>query len=327
MRRREFIALVGSGVAGWPLAARAQQPAMPVVGFLNSGSPDGHAPFVAAFRQGLKETGYVEGQNVTIEYRWAEGQYDRLPSLAAELVQQKVTVIAATTTPAALAAKAATSTVPIVFNTGGDPIKLGLVASLRRPGSNVTGSTQLSVEVGPKRLELARELFPGATTVALLVNPANPLAATISKDLQAVADTLGLRLHVLHASTEADLEAAFATAAQSRTAALVIGSADPLFSSHAAQLGALALRHSVPAIYQLREFAAAGGLMSYGGSLTDTYRLVGVYAGRILKGEKPADLPVQQATNVELYINMKTARALGVTIPLPLSGRADEIFE
>jgi putative ABC transport system substrate-binding protein len=275
----------------------------------------------------LKETGYVEGQNVTIEYRWAEGQYDRLPSLAAELVQQKVTVIAATTTPAALAAKAATSTVPIVFNTGGDPIKLGLVASLRRPGSNVTGSTQLSVEVGPKRLELARELFPGATTVAVLVNPANPLAATISKDLQAVADTLGLRLHVLHASTEADLEAAFATAAQSRTAALVIGSADPLFSSHAAQLGALALRHSVPAIYQLREFAAAGGLMSYGGSLTDTYRLVGVYAGRILKGEKPADLPVQQATNVELYINMKTARALGVTIPLPLSGRADEIFE
>jgi putative tryptophan/tyrosine transport system substrate-binding protein len=327
MRRREFIALVGSGVAGWPLAARAQQPAMPVVGFLNSGSPDGHAPFVAAFRQGLKETGYVEGQNVTIEYRWAEGQYDRLPSLAAELVQQKVTVIAATTTPAALAAKAATSTVPIVFTTGGDPIKLGLVASLRRPGSNVTGSTQLSVEVGPKRLELARELFPGATTVAVLVNPANPLAATISKDLQAVADTLGLRLHVLHASTEADLEAAFATAAQSRTAALVIGSADPLFSSHAAQLGALALRHSVPAIYQLREFAAAGGLMSYGGSLTDTYRLVGVYAGRILKGEKPADLPVQQATNVELYINMKTARALGVTIPLPLSGRADEIFE
>jgi putative tryptophan/tyrosine transport system substrate-binding protein len=327
MRRREVITLLGGAAAAWPLAARAQQPAMPVVGFLNSGSPDGHAPFVAAFRQGLKETGYVEGQNVTIEYRWAEGQYDRLPSLAAELVQQKVTVIAATTTPAALAAKAATSTVPIVFNTGGDPIKLGLVASLRRPGSNVTGSTQLSVEVGPKRLELARELFPGATTVAVLVNPANPLAATISKDLQAVADTLGLRLHVLHASTEADLEAAFATAAQSRTAALVIGSADPLFSSHAAQLGALALRHSVPAIYQLREFAAAGGLMSYGGSLTDTYRLVGVYAGRILKGEKPADLPVQQATNVELYINMKTARALGVTIPLPLSGRADEIFE
>ena len=327
MRRREFIAMLGGAAVAWPLAARAQQPAMPVVGFLNSTSLEGWAPFVAAFRQGLKETGYVEGQNVTIEYRWAEGQYDRLPSLAAELVQQKVTVIAATSTPAALAAKAATSTVPIVFTTGGDPIKLGLVASLRRPGGNVTGSTQLSVEVGPKRLELARELFPGATTVALLVNPANPLTATVSKDLQAVADTLGVRLHVLHASTEADFEAAFATAAQLRAAALVIDSADPWFASHAAQLGALALRHSVPAIYQFREFAAAGGLMSYGGSITDTYRLAGVYTGRILKGEKPADLPVQQATKVELFINLKTARALGVTIPLPLSGRADEIFE
>jgi putative tryptophan/tyrosine transport system substrate-binding protein len=296
---------------------------MPVVGFLNSTSLAGWAPFVAAFRQGLKETGYVEGQNVTIEYRWAEGQYDRLPSLAAELVQQKVTVIAATSTPAALAAKAATSTVPIVFTTGGDPIKMGLVASLRRPGGNVTGSTQLSVEVGPKRLELARELFPGATTVALLVNPANPLTATVSKDLQAVADTLGVRLHVLQASTEADFEAAFATAAQLRPGALVIESPDAWFASHAAQLGAIALRHSVPAIYQFREFAAAGGLMSYGGSITDTYRLAGVYAGRILKGEKPADLPVQQATKVELYINMKIARALGVAIPLP--GAPDQI--
>jgi putative ABC transport system substrate-binding protein len=226
--------------------------------------------------------------------RWAEGQYDRLPSLAADLVQHKVTVIAATSTPAALAAKAATSTVPIVFTTGGDPIKLGLVASLNRPGGNVTGSTQLSVEVGPKRLELARELFPGATTVALLVNPANPLTATVSKDLQAVADTLDVRLHVLHASTEADFEAAFAMAAQLRAAALVISGADPVFGSHAAQLGALALRHSVPAIYQFREFAAAGGLMSYGGYTTDTYRLGSVYTGRILKGEKPADLPVVQ---------------------------------
>ena len=327
MRRREFITLLGGAAASWPLAARGQQPAMPVIGFLNGASPGGYAPYVAAFRQSLKETGYVEGQNVTIEYRWAEGQYDRLPSLAAELVQQKVAVIAATSTPAALAAKAATSTVPIVFTTGGDPIKLGLVASLRRPGGNVTGATQLGVEVGPKRLELARELFPGATTVALLVNPANPLAATVSKDLQAVADTLGLRLHVLHASTEADFEVAFATAAQLRLAALVISDPDPWFVSHAAQLGALALRHSVPAIYQFRAFAAAGGLMSYGGSVTDNYRVAGVYVGRILKGEKPADLPVQQATKVELYINMKTARALGVTIPLPLSGRADEIFE
>jgi putative ABC transport system substrate-binding protein len=212
--------------------------------------------------------------------------------------------------------------------TGGDPIKLGLVASLNRPGGNVTGSTQLSVEVGPKRLELARELFPGATTIALLVNPANPLTATVSKDLQAVADTLGVRLHVLHASTEADFEAAFATAAQLRAAALVISGADPVFGSHAAQLGALALRHSLPAIYQFREFAAAGGLMSYGGYTTDTYRLGGVYTGRILKGEKPADLPVVQfSTKVELILNLKTARALGITVPLPLSGRADEVIE
>jgi putative tryptophan/tyrosine transport system substrate-binding protein len=264
IKRRAFIRLLGGAAAAWPIAARAQQPALPVVGFLNSTSLEGYAPYVAVFHQGLKDAGYVEGQNVTIEYRWAEGQYDRLPSLAADLVQQKVTVIAATSTPAALAAKAATSTVPIVFTTGGDPIKLGLVASLRRPGGNVTGSTELSVEVGPKRLELARELFPAATTIALLVNPANPLAATVSKDLQAVADTLGVRLHVLHASTEGDSEAAFATAAQLRAAALVISSADPLFGSHAAQLGALALRHSVPAIYWTREFAAAGGLMSYG---------------------------------------------------------------
>jgi ABC-type uncharacterized transport system substrate-binding protein len=330
MTRRDFAVLLGG--LGLLLAvkvrrARAQQPRLPVVGFLNSASPDGYVPMVAAFRQGLKEAGYVDGQDATIEYRWAENHYDRLPVLAADLVQQKVTVIAATTTPAALAAKAATSTVPIVFTTGGDPIKLGLVASLSRPGGNVTGSTQLSVEVGPKRLELARELFPGATTFALLVNPANPLAATVSKDLQAVADPLGVRLHVLHASTEADFEAAFAAAAQLRVAALVIGSADPWFGSHAAQLGALALRHRVPAIYFQREFAAAGGLMSYGGSITETYRLDGLYAGRILKGEKPADLPVVQSTKVELILNLKTAKALGITVPLPLSGRADEVIE
>jgi ABC-type uncharacterized transport system substrate-binding protein len=326
MRRREFITLLGGAAAAWPVVAQAQQPAMPVIGFLNTRAPGEDTHLLAAFRQGLSETGYVEGHNATIEYRWAEGQYDRLPAMAADLIQQRVTVIAATSTPAALAAKAATSTVPIVFTTGGDPIKLGLVASLSRPGGNVTGSTQLSVEVGPKRLELARELVPGATTFALLVNPANPVAATISKDLQAVADTLGVRLHVLHASTEADFEAAFATAAQLRAAALVI-SADPVFGSHAAQLGALALRHSVPAIYQFREFVAAGGLMSYGGSITDTYRVAGLYAGRILKGEKPADLPVVQSTKVELILNLKTAKALGITVPLPLSGRADEVIE
>jgi ABC-type uncharacterized transport system substrate-binding protein len=326
MRRREFITLLGGAAAAWPVVAQAQQPAMPVIGFLNTRAPGEDTHLLAAFRQGLSETGYVEGHNATIEYRWAEGQYDRLPAMAADLIQQRVTVIAATSTPAALAAKAATSTVPIVFTTGGDPIKLGLVASLNRPGGNVTGVTALSVEVGPKRLELARELFPGATTFALLVNPANPVAATVSKDLQAVADTLGVRLHVLHASTEADFEAAFATAAQLRAAALVI-SADPVFGSHAAQLGALALRHSVPAIYQFREFVAAGGLMSYGGSITDTYRVAGLYAGRILKGEKPADLPVVQSTKVELILNLKTAKALGITVPLPLSGRADEVIE
>src|SRR5215467_11669935 len=323
MKRREFITLLG-GVAAWPLVARAQQPAVPVVGFLNGGTADGYAPMVAAFRQGLNEAGYVEGRNVAIEYRWAGGQYDRLPSLAADLVQQKVTVITATTTPATLAAKAATSTVPIVFTTGGDPVELGLVASLNRPGRNLTGVTNLNVEVVPKRLELARELFPGATTVALLVNPANPVAARVSKDLQAVADTLGVRLHVLHASTEADFEAAFATAVQLRAAALVITAADPVFGSYAAQLGALALRHRVPAIYQYREFAAAGGLMSYGGYTTDTYRLGGVYTGRILKGEKPADLPVVQSTRGELITNLNPARALGFPVPLPLPGRAEE---
>jgi len=327
VKRRAFIATLGSAAAAWPIAARAQQQAMPVIGFLNGASPDGFAPYVAAFRQGLKEAGYVDGQNVTMDFRWAEGDYDRLPTLAADLVQQKVTVIAATSTPAALAAKAATSTVPIVFTTGGDPIKLGLVAGLSRPGGNVTGSAQIAVEVLPKRLEIVRELFPRATTFALLVNPTSPVAATVSKDLQAVADTLGVRLHVLHASTEGDFEAAFATAAQLRVAALVISAADTLFLSHAAQLGALTLRHSVPAVYQLREFAAAGGLMSYGSYTTEVYRLAGVYTGRILKGEKPADLPVVQSTKVELILNLKTAKALGITVPLPLLGRADEVIE
>ena len=325
MRRRKFITLLCATAAAWPLAARAQQPAVPVVGFLSGGSPGPFAYLVHAFRQGLSETGYIDGQNVTIELRWAEGQYDRLPALVADLVGHRVTVLAATTTPAALAAKAATTKIPIVFATDTDPVQVGLTASLSRPGGNVTGVSNLNVEVGPKRLELAHELFPAATIIALLVNPTNPLAEVVSRDLQTVARTLGVQLHVLHASTERDFEAAFIAAAQLRAAALVIGSADPLFGSRAEQLGALALSHGVAAIYQFREFATAGGLVSYGGRFTDSYRQVGVYTGR--KGEKPADLPVVQSTKVELILNLKTARALGLTVPLPLLGRADEVIE
>jgi putative ABC transport system substrate-binding protein len=324
MRRREFIAGLG-GAAAWPLVARAQQPGMPVVGFLNNASPDGYAPMVAAFRQGLKETGYVEGQNVAIEYRWADGQYDRLPAMAAELVRRPVAVIVANG-PGVLAAKAATTTIPIVFTTGSDPVQIGLVASLSRPGGNVTGVTQLSVEVGPKRLELAHELVPTATLIALLVNPTNPNAETQFRDMQAAARILGVQLHVLHASTERDFDTVFATLAQLRAGTLVIGT-DGFFNGWLERLAALALRQAVPTIYQERAFAAAGGLMSYGGSAPDIYRLAGVYTGRILKGDKPADLPVQQVTRIELIINLKTAKALGLTIPTALLVRADEVIE
>jgi putative ABC transport system substrate-binding protein len=323
MKRREFITLIG-GAAAWPITARAQQP-IPVIGFLNSTSADVQS--VAEFRRGLAETGYVEGHNVSIEYRWADGQYDRLPLLAADLVRRQANVIVTTGgIPSALAAKAATTTIPIVFTVGSDPIEVGLVASLNRPGGNITGVSILNVELAPKRLELLHELLPMATSMALLVNPSNPNAETQSKELQAAAHTLGLELHVLHASAERDFEAVFAALARLRPGALLIGP-DTFFVSRLEQLTALALRHAVPTISQYREFAVAGGLMSYGGRLTDPVRLVGLYAGRILKGEKPAELPVQQSTKVELVINLKTAKALGITIPLALLTRADEVIE
>ena len=325
MKRRDFIALIGGTAAAWPIMARAQRPEIPVVAFLNGGSPDGYAPMVAAFHQGLKDTGYVEAQSVRMEYRWADGQYDRLPAMAADLVHRQVAVIV-TNSPGMLAAKAATTTIPIVFTTSGDPVELGFVASLARPGRNITGVTQLNVEVAPKRLELMHELVPTATIMAVLVNPAYPSAEIQSRGMQAAAHTLGVQLHILRASNERAIDDAFATLAQLRAGAFVISS-DPFFNSRAEQFAALALRHAVPTIFQYREFAAAGGLMSYGGSIIDSYRQAGVYTGRILKGEKPADLPVQQSTKVELIINLKTANALGLTVPITLLGRADEVIE
>ena len=326
MQRREFITLVGAA-ASWPFAARAEQPALPVIGFLNATSLDGYRPMVDSFHQGLQETGYAEGRNVAIEYRWAEGRIDRLPALAAELVDRQVSVIAATTLPAALAAKAATTTIPIVFETGGDPVQVGLVASLNRPGGNVTGVTQLNVVVAPKRLELLHELVPSARVAAFLVNPANPASTEpVLRASQLAAHNFGLELHVLNASTEGDFDAIFANVIQLRASGLVIGS-DAFFTSRSEQLAALALRYAVPTIYEGRGFFAAGGLVSYGGSLSDSYRLAGVYAGRVLKGEKPGELPVQQGTKVELFLNLKTARTLGLDVPTALLVRADEVIE
>jgi putative ABC transport system substrate-binding protein len=327
MRRRDFIKGIAGSATVWPLATRAQQTTIPVIGFLDSRAPNDAPQLLAAIRQGLKEAGFVEGQNVAIEYRFAENHNERLPALAADLVHRQVTVLVTPPTPAALAAKAATSTVPIVFLTAGDPIQLGLVASLAHPGGNATGVAILAVAVAAKRLELLHELIPAVHVVALLVNPDNPgLAEANSNSVQLAARTLGLESHVLHASTERDFDAAFANLAQLHAGGLVIGG-DPFFTAKQEQLAALAVRHAVPVVYENREFTAAGGLMSYGGSITDAFRLAGVYAGRILKGEKPSELPVQQATKVELYINLKTAKALRITVPIPILGRADEVIE
>ena len=326
IRRRDFITLLG-GAAVWPLAASAQRPAMPVIGFLGAPSAAPYVQYVAAIHQGLKEAGYVEGQNVRFEYRWADGHYDRLPALAGDLVRRRVDVIAATGGPAALAAKAASVTIPIVFRIAADPIAAGLVASLSRPAGNVTGVTSLNLEVGPKRLEFLHELLPSATIMAVLVNPTNPSNSEIlSRDLQATARLLGLQLHPLHASSDADIDAVFSTLTELRAGGVVVGT-DAFFTSRTEKLAALTLRYRIPTIYQWREFVAAGGLMSYGGSSTDSYRLAGVYTGRILKGDKPADLPVQQATKLELFINLKTAKALGIDIPPTLLALADEVIE
>jgi putative tryptophan/tyrosine transport system substrate-binding protein len=324
LRRREFITLLG-GAAAWPLAARAQQ--MPVIGYLGGESRESETFKIVPFRQGLKEAGYIDGQNVTIEYHWAEDQYDRLPALAADLVRRQVTVIVLDGIAPALAGKAATTTIPMVFEIASDPVQIGLVANLNRPGGNLTGVTSLNVEVGPKRLELLHELVPTATAIALLVNPTSPnQTESTTRDAEAAARTLGLKLYVLHASTERDFDTIFATLVQLRAGALVIGP-DLLFANHREQLGALTVHHAVPAISPYREFAAAGGLMSYGGDLAESYRVVGDYVGRILKGDKPADLPVQEVTKVEMIINLKTAKALGLNIPEPLIGRADEVIE
>lgn len=327
MRRREFIGLIG-GLAVIPLAARAQQGAMPVVGFLGTSSPELFAQPLRAFREGLRETGYIEGRNVAIEFRWANGQNDRLPELAADLVRRQVSVIAAPgSTPAALAAKAATTTIPVVFQVGVDPVVAGLVTSLARPDGNVTGVTNINTELVSKRLELLREVVPKATVIALLVNPTSrEITESVSKDLQLTVWSLGLQLHILEASTDRDFDTVFATLARLRAGALVIAP-DAFFISRNEQLGALTARHGVPAITQFREFAVAGGLMSYGGSFTEPTRQVGIYTGRILKGEKPQNLPVQQTTKVELVINLRTAKALGVTVPQSVQNRADEVIE
>lgn len=328
MRRREFIKIIaGAAVTAGPLAARAQQSSMPIVGFLNAASPDGYARFVSEFRRGLNSMGFVEGQNVVVEYRWADGHYDRLPDLAADLIRRQVVVIAATSTPAALAAKKATTAIPIVFTTGGDPVELGLVSNIARPGGNVTGATQITMEVGQKRLELLHQLVPKATALAIAVNPNNPAVAAVQvRDAQDASRALGLKLEVVQARNEQEFDRALADLSQ-RAGGLVIAGGDSFFLSESAKLAEIALRHKIPAIFHGREFAAAGGLVSYGASVAASYLLVGVYTGRILRGEKPGDLPVQRSSKLEIFINMKTAKTLGVTIPQGLVITADEVFE
>jgi putative tryptophan/tyrosine transport system substrate-binding protein len=326
MNRREFITLLGGGTVAGPLVARAQQPAIPVIGFLNPTSPDTVADRLRAFREGLKETGYVEGGNVAIEYRWAEGQYDRLPALAAELVRRQVAVIVAAQGGSTVLAAKATTTIPIVFLVGDDPVRLGLVSSLARPGGNLTGVNFLTGELGAKRLELLRALVPAAVRVAALVNPANPANESTLRDVVPAARAIGLQIQVFNASTSREINAAFANLVSERPDALFVGG-DALFTSRRVQLATLAARHAVPAIYSARDYAEVGGLMSYGSNLTDAFRQVGVYTGRILKGAKPADLPVVQSSKFELVINAETARILGLNVPPTLLAVADEVIE
>jgi putative ABC transport system substrate-binding protein len=324
--RRQLVALLGGGVVAWPLATRGQQAPMPVVGFLHGASSDGYKPMATGFRQGLKEAGYVDGQNVAIEFRWAEGHYDQLPAMAADLARRRVAVIAAGGTPAAFAAKAATSTIPTVILVGVDPVQVGLVRSLNQPGGNVTGLAALTNQLEAKKLELLHELLPTATAIALLVNPTNALTESDTKDAQDAARSLGLHLHVLNASTESQIDAAFGALVELRATALIV-SVDSFLNNSRGQIVALAARYAVPAVYGFRDFVTAGGLMSYGTDLVDVYRQQGIYAGKILKGARPADLPIEQVTKVLLVINLKTAKTLGLTFPTPLLGRADEVIE